>query len=649
MIRGVICFLMGYAVVGTAGHVDHGKTELVKALTGIDTDRLLEEKRRGISIELGFAFMNLPGGHTAAFIDVPGHEKFIRQMIAGAGGMEVFMLVVAADEGIMPQTMEHMDIINILGIRHGLCAVTKADLVSSKRLEVVVNEVKEYLYDIYKKEFPVISVSAKTGSGLNDLIIELAKIIEGLPQRDPGLYLRMPVDRVFTKKGVGTVIAGTIWSGSVGPGDIVEIIPSKASVRVKNVQVHGRDVSKAYRGQRAALNITGLSKEEVKRGVTVQTPGYIEELSTLMDGELTLLEDDKRPIKPIKNMERVRFYHGTAEIFGRVVLLDRDMLKPGEKGYVQFLLESPLAALPSDRYIIRTYSPQVTIGGGAILLPGAPRRKRYDEFSLKILKALHRGSLEEKAEALAVSTPHGLVDLDRAAKQLGVDGELLRKKACSGEKIRLLGSEKREFLMAQTSFLKLVKKVKKELSDYHKTFPLRAGIPKEELHTLLFKKYGDNEYNVLLKELEREGIVKIDRYIISLKEHEPFPTAKQLKKIKQVEEKLLENPFKPVPWPVIKREIFYFKREEGEEIINYLERMGRVVRVSEEICFHRDAVEKAKEIIKKFLKDHNAITVGEARDLLVSSRKYVVPLLEYLDREGFTKRVGDVRYLNKGN
>ncbi|HBT19816.1 MAG TPA: selenocysteine-specific translation elongation factor [Peptococcaceae bacterium] len=640
---------MGYAVVGTAGHVDHGKTELVKALTGIDTDRLLEEKRRGISIELGFAFMNLPGGHTAAFIDVPGHEKFIRQMIAGAGGMEVFMLVVAADEGIMPQTMEHMDIINILGIRHGLCAVTKADLVSSKRLEVVVNEVKEYLYDIYKKEFPVISVSAKTGSGLNDLIIELAKIIEGLPQRDPGLYLRMPVDRVFTKKGVGTVIAGTIWSGSVGPGDIVEIIPSKASVRVKNVQVHGRDVSKAYRGQRAALNITGLSKEEVKRGVTVQTPGYIEELSTLMDGELTLLEDDKRPIKPIKNMERVRFYHGTAEIFGRVVLLDRDMLKPGEKGYVQFLLESPLAALPSDRYIIRTYSPQVTIGGGAILLPGAPRRKRYDEFSLKILKALHRGSLEEKAEALAVSTPHGLVDLDRAAKQLGVDGELLRKKACSGEKIRLLGSEKREFLMAQTSFLKLVKKVKKELSDYHKTFPLRAGIPKEELHTLLFKKYGDNEYNVLLKELEREGIVKIDRYIISLKEHEPFPTAKQLKKIKQVEEKLLENPFKPVPWPVIKREIFYFKREEGEEIINYLERMGRVVRVSEEICFHRDAVEKAKEIIKKFLKDHNAITVGEARDLLVSSRKYVVPLLEYLDREGFTKRVGDVRYLNKGN
>jgi len=640
---------MGYAVVGTAGHVDHGKTELVKVLTGIDTDRLLEEKKRGISIELGFASMNLPGGHTAAFIDVPGHEKFIRQMIAGAGSMEVFMLVVAGDEGIMPQTREHMDIISMLGITRGLGVITKADLVSPQRLKEAVDEVKEYLYSIYKREFPVVSVSAKTGSGLEALILELTKIIEDLPHREPGRCVRMPVDRVFAKKGVGTIIAGTLWSGSVGPGDIVEIIPPKASVRVKNVQVHGEDVKRAFRGQRAALNIAGLSKEEIKRGCTVQTPGYIEELSTVVDAELILLGDVQRTIKPLKNMERIRFYHGTAEIFGRTVLLDRDFLKPGERGYVQFILESPLAALPNDRYILRTYSPPMTIGGGTIILPGAPRKKRYDESSLNILKALHRGSLEERAAALAESAPGGLVDLDKAAKLLGVDGDDLRSAAAERGKTKLLGSEKKELLMAQTSFLKLTNKIRRELSAYHRAFPLRTGIPKEELRTLLFKRYQEWEYDILLKEMEKEGIVKIKRGTVSLWGYEPSPTAKQLQKIKQVEEKLLENPFKPIPWSVIKRELFYFNSEEGEEILNYLERKGKAVRAAEDICFHREAVERAKKIIKEHFKSHDTISVAEVRDILGSSRKYVVPLLEHLDRECLTRSAGDVRYLNQQN
>ncbi|NLO89768.1 MAG: selenocysteine-specific translation elongation factor [Clostridia bacterium] len=641
--------LMGYAVVGVVGHGDHEKTELLKAMTLMDADTLPEGEKGGISAELGFYSMNLPGGKGLTFIDVPGQEKFLPRVIIGAGSMEIFMLVVAGDEGIMPQTRKHMDIMNLLGITRGVGVITKVDLVSSQRLKEVENEIKGFLYSIYKREFPVVSVSVKTGSGLKALSLEFAKIMDDLSHKEPGPFMRMPVDRIFSKKGMGTVISGTLWSGSVSPGDIVEIIPPKVSLRVKEVWVHGEKLEKAFRGQRVTLNIDGLSRGGIKEGYTVQTPGYFENLSTVVDGELILFEDVQRTIKPLKNMERIRFHHGTAEILGRAVLLDRDFLKPGERGYVQFILESPIAALPHDRYILRTYSPPRTIGGGTVILPGAPRKRRYDEFSLNLLKAMHKGTLEERVAALAENYPGGLVDLNRAVKLLGIDGEDLRSKAGKRGKFKLLGGEKREVIMGRTSFFKLVNKLRRELSVYHRSFPLRTGIPKEELRPLLFKGYDEWEYDILLKEMEKEGIIKIKRGVVSLWEHEPSPTGKQLRKIKQVEEKLLENLFKPVPWSVIKRELFYFNSKEGEEILNYLERKGKAVRASEDICFHREAVERAKKIIKGHFKSHDTMSVGQARDLLGSSRKYVIPLLEHLDREGFTRRVGDVRYLNRKN
>jgi len=632
---------MRYTIVGTAGHVDHGKTELIKALTGVETDRLKEEKERGISIELGFASMTLPGSKTVAFVDVPGHEKFIRQMIAGAGSMEVFLLTVAADEGLMPQTREHLDIISILGIKHGLAAVTKADLVSEERLNEVVAAVKDFLKSTLLKDIPVIPVSAKTGEGISELISLLGEVVDRLPERSPGNYMRMPIDRVFTIKGAGTVIAGTLWSGEVSIGDTIEIVPLGAATRVRKIQVHGKDVERASAGHRAALNIAGLSKEAIERGNIAQTPGYLEPCKRA-DVEIVLLKDAG---KPLKNRQRVRVYHGTAEIFGRVVMLDRDYLNPGERAYTQLILEKPLVAAPGDRYVLRTYSPLQTIGGGVIVNPGAPKRSRFDELALKKVETFHKGRPEEKAAVYADEARGKLLEPEKVAKKLGFSKEELLGLAGRGGKIRVLGYGGRSFLTAENYYLKIVKEVQRELKRYHRKYPLRRGMPKEELRSSVFRRYDSRGFEIFLNGLEKDKILLIEGETVRLYDFQPEPNEKQRQKIAQIEEKLLANPFQPLLWSLILKEVFYFNKEEGEELLRYLRSTGRVVRVADDLYFHARAVERAKSILKDYLDKHGSITVAEARDLLDSSRKFVVPLLEYLDEEGFTKREGNLRYL----
>ncbi|HEU5393646.1 MAG TPA: selenocysteine-specific translation elongation factor, partial [Candidatus Methylomirabilis sp.] len=418
---------MKHIIVGTAGHIDHGKTSLVKALTGIDTDRLKEEKERGISIELGFAHLTLASGLRLGIVDVPGHERFVKTMLAGVGGIDLVVLVIAADEGIMPQTREHLHICRLLQIPRGLVALTKRDLVDPDWLEMVAEEIRIFLKGTFLEGAPILPVSATTGAGLEALKAALAAVAaETEPKRVEGIF-RLPIDRVFTMRGFGTVITGTLLAGSLKIGDEVAVLPEGARSRVRRLQVHGETVEQAFAGQRTAVNLPGVEVSGIARGSLLCFPGALHP-SIAMDASLTLLADAPRPLK---NRSRVRFHLGTSELLARVVLLDREELEPGQSAYVHYRLESPGAALPQDRYVIRSYSPAVTIGGGIILDPAPPERRRKRQEILDHLRVLEQGSPADRLERLllqAGGTPIGPEAL-RGASDLepGLLGEALTK------------------------------------------------------------------------------------------------------------------------------------------------------------------------------------------------------------------------------
>ncbi len=368
-------------IIGTAGHIDHGKTTLVKALTGVDTDRLKEEKQRGISIDLGFAPFKLPGGQKAAIVDVPGHERFIRHMLAGAFGIDMVLLTIAADEGVMPQTREHMDIIELLGVDKGLVVITKKDLVDEEWMLLMEEEISEYLKGTILDGAPLMAVSAVTGEGIPDLLAAIENIAQQVQERSAEGYARLPIDRVFTIAGFGTVVTGTLWSGKINSGDTLELMPGGLQVKVRNLHVHNDKVNTAYAGQRVAVNLQGIELAEVRRGDLLATPGVLAP-SYRIDARLRLLKSSKRSLS---NWNRIRFHLGTDETMGRVVLLDRDQLNAGEEALVQLVMEKPVVAYQGDRFVIRYYSPVTTIGGGVVIDPRAPKQKRFREDVLEEL------------------------------------------------------------------------------------------------------------------------------------------------------------------------------------------------------------------------------------------------------------------------
>jgi selenocysteine-specific elongation factor len=410
-------------ILGTAGHIDHGKTTLVKALTGIETDRLKEEKQRGISIELGFAPFVLPDGQKAAIVDVPGHERFIRHMLAGAFGIDLVMLVIAADEGVMPQTREHMDIIELLGVKSGIIALTKKDMVDDEWLMLVEEEVREYLSATILADAAIIPVSAVSGEGIPELLQEIQKVAEGIKERPVYGKARLPVDRVFTKAGFGTVVTGTLWSGQIETGETLELLPSGKKVKIRTLQVHNDKVDKAYAGQRVAVNLQGVDIADIERGNWLSTPAYLTP-TYRMDARLRILSSSSRVLK---NWNRIRFHLGTDETMARVVLLDGDELHPGQEGYVQIVMEKPVVGHKGDPFVIRYYSPVSTIGGGTIIDANASKQKRFREETLNQLIVKEEGNLSEMILYELEANPQDVISVDELARRLGNDEDRIRQ------------------------------------------------------------------------------------------------------------------------------------------------------------------------------------------------------------------------------
>ena len=632
-----------YVIVGTAGHIDHGKTWLVQALTGIDTDRLKEEKERGISIELGFAPLKLPSGKILGLVDVPGHERFIRQMLAGAAGMDLGVLVVAADEGVMPQTLEHLAILDLLHTQKGLVVLTKKDLVDDDWLGMVKDDLRGVLVGTFLQDAPIIAVSAKTREGLDELLEALDTLASKTTPKPEGGPARLPVDRVFTLKGFGTVVTGTLWSGTLMPGIELMILPKRIKARIRGLEVHDQKVERAIAGQRVAVNLAGVGTEELKRGDVLVAPGYFDEVLRL-DAVIHLLAE----AKPLKQRQRVHFYLGTAEVLGRVVLLEDQTLEPGKSGLARILLESPVVAAPKDRFVIRSYSPMVTIGGGKVIqLAGAQTRTKKAELAKSLRKKLE-GTLEDLIEDALGSLE--LVSEEALAQRLALPQDQLSQALLSLKGLEQAGKalafslDGKRLWVGGAALEWLRRGIVELLTPFHKAHPARAGISRELIREKLAKRVEPRGFGLLLEALESGGTVRLKGEFVALEGFSPTLPDKLAKAGKVATERVLKAQFQPPSWEEA-LEGLGLNRDEAFELLAYLLEQGEFIRLKEDLILPKKTLERAKTRIQELIREKGPVGVGEVRDALGSSRKLVIPLLEYFDRVRFTRRIGDARTL----
>lgn len=612
-------------IAGTAGHIDHGKTALVRALTGTDTDRLKEEKQRGISIDLGFAHLKLSDSLSLAFIDVPGHERFIKNMLAGVGGIDFVLFVIAADESIKPQTREHFDICLLLGIRKGIVVLTKADLVDPDLLELVRLEVDEFVRGSFLEGAPVVAVSSTTGTGLDELRAEIGKLAASIAEKDASRYFRLPVDRAFTMRGFGAVVTGTLISGSVHLEQEVELFPSGRRVRVRGIQVHGQSVDRATAGQRTALNLAGVDVAELARGMTLAETGRFR-ATTQIDCSFHLLP----AAKPLKHRAPVHFHAGTAEVEAEVRRLKgTEPLAPGTRDYVRLLLSEPLVLAPGDRFIVRMFSPVVTIGGGVVLDIAAPKRG-----SAERLQILEKGAAPEKIALIARESRYGAGMAELVARTALLESEV--EKAAATPQLIVLRAPQFWVLDAEWA-AKQLEQLHEQLKQFHRRNPLLAGASKEELRSKLMSAAPSWLIDALLarsKTLAVQGeTVRLASHKIAFKQDE-----------EQAAEKI-ENAFRsaglavPSLQEVLGRSGVEAAR--ARTLLQLLLKERRLVRVSDELVFHASAVQSLRELLVQ--KKGQRFAVPEFKDWTGISRKYAIPLLEFLDRERVTRREGDSR------
>jgi len=629
-------------IIGTAGHVDHGKTMLIRALTGIETDRLKEEKKRGITIELGFAHLKLPNGEQAGIVDVPGHEKFVKNMLAGAGGMDLVLLVVAADEGFMPQTREHLGILSLLDVREGIVVITKADMVEEDWLEAVREEVAEEVKGTFLEHAPVMPVSAVTGMGIEELKAQIFASIQKAQGKNTRAPARIPVDRVFSVDGFGTVITGTMLEGAVSEGDELTIYPRGEQVKVRNLQVHNKTVPTAYAGQRTAINLAGIKKTDIQRGDTLAKPDSME-VSLMVDVRLNILKDCERPIE---NGSRLHFYHGTRDVLCKLVLLEQDALTAGESGYAQLRFHEPVATKKGDHFVVRFYSPVETVGGGIILDGNAQRHKRLDASVIDGLKVKESGSLGDRVSQLLLELSPQLPTVDGVAKQLGLSqeeltgelDELCREEIC----VRL--TEKYTF---HSQYLQtLWNKLEEILAAYHRANPLQIGMKKEELRGKLFSSKDAALIDAVLEQFLKENRIKLQEGRLSLLDFMVTYTPAQKKLLDQVVNTYLTAGYN-VPGSDEVIAAHPKEKELCKQIFEALSADGTLVMVAPQLYLHQKFYGEALEKLTGYLSGHDTITLGDFRDLLGTSRKYAVALLEFWDRRGVTQKVGDARVLCK--
>lgn len=629
---------MKYGIIGTAGHVDHGKTCLIQALTGIDTDRLKEEKKRGITIELGFAWMDFPGGERVGIVDVPGHEKFVKNMLSGVGGMDLVMLVVAADEGIMPQTVEHLDILSILGIRHGVIVITKTDLADPELVELVEEDIRELTKDTFLENAPVIPVSVYKNQGIHRLKETLYQIYKKLPDHKETRAFRLPVDRVFSLKGFGTIVTGTLLGGNIKKDQEAYLYPENLPVKIRSIQVHETGVDKAHAGQRVALNLPDRKKEEIHRGDVVACKDTMYP-SMMADVTLSVLRHTERTVK---NGSRVHVYHGTKELLGKVILLDREELKAGETCYAQLRLEEETVMEKGDRFVIRFYSPAETIGGGCILDACPRKRKRHDKNALEACRIKEKGTKEEMLE-LSVREHRGrFFILDELAGRNSLDRSGLAGLAQAlVQKGRLIQLEEKVFIhREEMDFYQ--KKAEKILNDFHRAFPLKQGMGIEEMRSRMNlgnPKVTDQILEVLKADKiikEEQGTISKKRFKVVLKEDEDAI-------VKEILTHYEAAGFAPLATELYLKE--HKNQKKFKPVFISLLNKKSLIRLDEQYCVHQEWYEKAKEAFREMAKTKDKILLGEYRDYLGCSRKVAVALLEHFDKNGFTKKTEEGRIL----
>jgi selenocysteine-specific elongation factor len=631
---------MRHVIVGTAGHIDHGKSALVRALTGIDPDRLKEEQLRGITIDLGFAHLDLDDVQVG-FVDVPGHERFVKNMLAGVGGIDFVLLVVAADESIMPQTREHFDICRLLGVGAGIIVINKIDLVDQEMVELVRDEVAETTLGSFLEGAEIIPVSSKTGEGIDRLKKAIHDLAMAIRPRPSNKMLRLPIDRAFSIRGFGTVLTGTLTSGEIQKDQEIELIPGGLTARVRGIQVHGTMTGRASAGQRTAVNLQGVDLAQVERGMVVTVPHTFRS-TQILDVHLLLLSS----ARPLKNLVKVRFHQGTLEVLARVALIGQDTLAPGESAYAQLRLDAPVFCLHGDAFIIRQFSPTITIGGGMILHPNPSKHKSTDKSTLLALQGLDHGSLPEKIPVLLATDAKRAMDLDALNSLIGLPRPDLVK-ICSD----LARSGKLVMLPAPAPILVLphiVESLQKEtlalVGDFHKENPLQKGISKEELRKRFYDDLPLEVFRYCLDRLVEKHKISFLEDAISLHGREVQLTAEGQQVREMIEAFFQKSGYQPPPVSDLQN-LAAADPEEIRRVFFWMIKEKILVKLSDDLIYHRETLETIKKQIRARFTPGTKFGVAEFKELFDITRKHAIPLLEYLDREKFTRRLGNDRIL----
>jgi selenocysteine-specific elongation factor len=637
---------MKQIILGTAGHIDHGKTTLVKALTGIDTDRLKEEKERGITIELGFAHLRLPNGQLVGIVDVPGHERFVRHMVAGATGLDLVALVVAADEGVMPQTREHLEICELLRVKQGVVVLTKTDLVDDPDwLDLVKEDIREFLQGTVFVSAAIIPVSAVAGQGLPELVAEIQRLCESVESRSTSGDFRLPVDRVFTMKGFGTVVTGTAMGGTARTGDILVVYPQQIRAKVRGIQIHGEEVDGATSGQRTAINLQGIEKVAVERGNVLATPDSLIP-SRAVDVRLRHLASAPRGLK---HRAKVRFHTGTCEIMATLHLLDAEELAPGSSGFAQLRLDDPVVVRRGDRFVLRSYSPVRTIGGGQVLHPVPTKHKRMAASVLAALAVLEKGEPMEMVRLhLEDAGVGGIKEADLAIRTNLSEKQVarvLQDLSSRGETVQF-DREARRFV-DHGVLNGLTDLVNAELAAFHLREPLRSGMSKEELFGRMPAGVDGKLFGELLQGLVRQNQVVQERDLVRLASHQVALAADQEKLREEIEGVYFQAGLQPPFFREVTQSLGV-PEADSRQLLSWMLEQGILVKVKEDLYFHGRALDDLKSRLLTFFANQEEITTPQFKDLTQATRKYTIPLLEYLDATRFTIRIGDVRRLREG-
>ena len=626
---------MKHIIIGTAGHIDHGKTTLIRALTGRNTDRLKEEQDRGITIELGFTWFDLESGLRCGIIDVPGHEKFIQQMVSGVVGMDMVLLVVAADEGIMPQTREHLDILELLGIEKCILVLTKCDTVDPEWVDMMEEDIRKELKDTILENAPVVRVSSVTGEGIEALKKEIEKMVSSLPERDTKGIPRLPIDRVFSLQGFGTIITGTLISGTLHKGDALAIYPEGLKARIRNIQVHEQDAEFAEAGQRVALNLSGVKKEELHKGSVISLENSMEN-STLMDGKVTMLRDSKRSLK---NRERLHFLSGTKEVLCRAVLLDKEEIAPGEEGLCEFILEEETVFKRGDRFILRFYSPVETIGGGIVLEPNARKKKRFSDEAIQELLSKEDGSLSDVLETVIQEELNSLYTVQTLAKRLSHSVEEITPALSTlveeGRVYPVDLQKERYFLHRENAYI-LSTEIGHLLEAFYKKHPYRLGMPKAEIREKVLKSSKQNLFDACLPYFN--GISLSGEYLL-LTDRGEFKD----ETYRKIEKNILQD-LEAAAFMLPRVEELDRHKTKEEDFLDILQNLvveEKVVKVGEdpELLILQENLEKGIAFLRSYFKENEVLGISLLKEQFESSRKCAKAMIQYFDKVKYTKKV----------